>query len=88
MDDKEIIDIVDLDGNKVEVQLITYLVSDDGLNQYIVYTKGEVRGDANDQIIYISKLFKTEDGYKIEEIQDDNEWSEVQILLKKIANAN
>lgn len=88
MDEKEIIDIVDLDGNKIEVQLITYLVSDDGLNQYIVYTKGEVRGDVNDQIIYISKLFKTEDGYKIEEIQDDNEWSEVQILLKKIANAN
>lgn len=88
MEEKEIIDIVDLDGNKVEVQLITYLVSDDGLNQYIVYTKGEVRGEARDQIIYISKLFKTEEGYKIEEIQDDTEWSEVQILLKKIANAN
>lgn len=88
MDQKEIIDIVDADGNKMEVQLITYLVSDDGLNQYIVYTKGEVRGEAGDQIIYISKLFKTEDGFKIEEILDEKEWDDVQILLKKIANAN
>ena len=57
------------------------------MRQYIVYTKGEVKGNEGDQVIYISRLFKDEAGYKIQEIIDDNEWVQVQHLLKKIANA-
>lgn len=80
------IEIIDAQGNKNEVFLVTYLVSDDNLKQYIVYTKNEIRGAEGDQIIYISRLFKDNEGLKIQEITDDAEWAEVQRLLKKIAN--
>lgn len=85
--DKEMIKIVDLDGNEQEVELVTYLISDDNTNTYIVYSKGETQGAELDRIIYISKLFKEDNSLKISEITDDEEWLSVQQLLKKIANA-
>ncbi len=85
--DKEMVKIVDLDGNEQEVELVTYLISDDDVNTYIVYSKGETQGAEQDRIIYISKLFKEDDSLKVSEITDDEEWANVQQLLKKIANA-
>lgn len=86
MDSGRAIEIIDTEGNKNDVFLVTYLVSDDNLKHYIVYTKNEVIGTEGDQIIYISRLFKDSEGLKIQEIVDDGEWNEVQRLLKKIAN--
>ena len=85
--EKEMIEIVNADGSIDNVELVTYLISDDKLRKFIVYTKGEVQGDQGEQIIYISKIVSEDDGLKLEEIVDDAEWSEVQVLLKKIANA-
>lgn len=85
--EKEMIEIVNVDGSIDNVELVTYLISDDKLRKFIVYTKGEVHGDQGEQIIYISKVVSEEDGLKLDEIVDDAEWSEVQVLLKKIANA-
>ena len=86
MEKKNII-IKNNDGTSLEVELITYLFSDDGQSNYVVYSKGEITGAEKDEVIYISKI--TNDGSKlvIEEIVDDAEWVNVQTLLKRIANA-
>ncbi len=84
---KEKIKLVDLEGNESEVELITHLISDDNVNTYVVYSKGETQGAEQDRIIYISKINKEEDKIKVSEIIDDNEWLSVQQLLKNIANA-
>lgn len=86
MSEKEIIEIVNPQGEREDVQLVTYLITEDKLKQYIVYTKGEVVGTEGDFVIYISRLFKDAEGFKIQEISDDVEWNEVQQLLKRIAN--
>lgn len=86
MSEKEIIEIVNPQGEREDVQLVTYLITEDKLKQYIVYTKGEVVGTEGDLVIYISRLFKDAEGFKIQEISDDVEWNEVQQLLKRIAN--
>lgn len=85
MDNKELIEIVTSSGKVEQVQLVTYLISDDKLKQYIVYTKNEVRGN-NDHVIYISKLYKVGEELRLDEISDDQEWIYVQSLLKRIAN--
>jgi hypothetical protein len=85
MDNKEMVIIENNDGTIMEVELVTYLVSDDRLNTYVVYSKGETSGVEADEVIYISKVIKQGDILQIEEIGDD-EWAEVQRLLKKIAN--
>ena len=87
MDNKEMVIIENSDGTKMEVELVTYLISDDNLKRYLVYSKGEKNGAELDEVIYISKVVKSGDILQLEEIADDNEWAEVQRLLKKIANA-
>lgn len=87
MDGSEKILIVSKDGNEEEVDVVTYLNSRDNMNQYFVYSKGEKQPNG-DMIIYISKLVEEDDGIiKLYEIVDDNEWKNVQKLLKEIANA-
>ena len=56
------------------------------MNQYIVYTKDEKQPNG-DIVIYISKLIEEDGIKKIIEINDENEWKNVQSLLKEIANA-
>ena len=74
------------DGKTEEVELVTYLLSDDQLNNYFVYSKGEKSGTENDEVIYVSKIIKKDGKDIIEEIVNENEWYNVQTLLKKIAN--
>lgn len=78
--------IVNKDNKEEEVEIVTYLNSKDSMNQYLVYTKGENQPNG-DVIIYISKIKEEDDTTKLEEIVDDNEWKDVQKLLKEIANA-
>ena len=87
MEEKEMVVIQNADGTKLEVELVTYLISDDNINKYIVYSKGEKTGAESDEVIYISKIVSTGDVLKLSEITDDTEWGNVQNLLKKIANA-
>ncbi len=87
MENKEMVVIQNSDGTTTDVELVTYLVSDDKQKAYLVYSKGEKVGDGTDEIIYISKLISNGETLKIDEITDDNEWLDVQRLLKKIANA-
>ncbi len=87
MQEKEMIIIENPDGSKMEVELVTYLISEDQANTYLVYSKGEISGIDEDEVIYVSKVVEDGEIPKLEEITDDNEWSNVQKLLKKIANS-
>ena len=87
MEDKEMVIIENNDGSKSEVELVTYLISEDNTKKYIVYSKGEKNSEATDEIIYISKVISEDGVLKLNEITDDEEWLVVQNLLKKIANA-
>lgn len=87
MDTKEKITIINNDGSKNDVELVTYLISEDNNDVYLVYSKNEVSGAEADEIIYISKVVVDSGTLELEEITDDKEWLLVQALLKKIANA-
>ena len=85
--DKKMVNIENSDGTIMQVELITYLISEDQQINYIVYSKGETSGSEGDEIIYISRLARNGDSLYVEEIQEDIEWTNVQTMLKKIANA-
>ena len=88
MEDKNKIEIVDIDGLVHEVELITFLNSEDGKRNYLVYTKNETQGTDGNKVIYISRFYKDDGQLKLEEIVEESEWVDVQHLLKKIANAD
>ncbi len=85
--DKKMVRIKNSDGSTVEVELVTYLMSEDQQTNYIVYSKGEKSGGEGDEVIYISRIVNNSGTLEIEEITNDEEWANVQTLLKKIANA-
>lgn len=79
------ITIVNHEQEEEKVELVTYLNSKDNKSQYIVYTKNEKQPNG-DIVIYISKLIEEDNIKKIIEIKDEEEWKQVQNLLKEIAN--
>lgn len=85
--EKKMIKIVFEDGSSQDVELVTYLFSEERNTNYVVYSKGEINGAENDEVIYISKIINNGSNILLEEIIDDSEWIDVQNLLKKIANA-
>lgn len=86
MNKKEMAELIDIDGLPSEIEVVTYLNSEDNKRQYLVYTKNEVQKETGNQVIYIAKIIPNGSNYSLEEITDDVEWIDVQQLLKKIAN--
>ena len=85
--EKKYVKIKNRDGSEIKVELVTYLFSQDEKTNYIVYSKGEINGAEEDEVIYVSKIVNDGSNLVIEEIVDNKEWASVQLLLKKIANA-
>lgn len=79
----KIINILDTDGRKLEVEVITLIEID--LKKYIVYTKNEKQKNGN-LIVYIGKLRINDGVYSIENIESEEEWKKVKSTLGKIAN--
>lgn len=87
MDNQNKIVIKNADGSTLEVKLVTYLVSEDNSAAYLVFSKGEISGAEEDEIVYISRININGDKLELVDITDDNEWGNVQKLLKQVANA-
>lgn len=87
MDNREMAELIDIDGLSSDVEIVTYLNSEDNKRQYVVYTKQEVQEQTGNQVIYIAKIIPEGNVLRLEEITDDLEWIDVQHLLKAIANA-
>ena len=86
-EEKRMITIRNSNGEDNTVELITYLISEDNTTSYMVYSKGEKVGAEDDEIIYVSKVEHEGNLIKLNPIESDEEWQNVQKLLKKIANA-
>lgn len=87
MNNKEMAELIDIDGLSTEIEVVTYLNSEDDKRQYVVYTKGEIQEQTGNQVIYIARIVKDGEKLNLAEITEDAEWIDVQHLLKQIANA-
>ena len=80
-------ELIDIDGLSTEIEVVTYLNSEDDKRQYVVYTKGEIQEQTGNQVIYIARIVKDGEKLNLAEVTEDAEWIDVQHLLKQIANA-
>lgn len=87
MNKKEMAELIDIDGLSTEIEVVTYLNSEDDKRQYVVYTKGEIQEQTGNQVIYIARIVKDGEKLNLAEVTEDAEWIDVQHLLKQIANA-
>ena len=78
------VEIQKADGTIENVTLVTYLISHDGLSQYIIYTKNEKDFSGN-TIIYSGKV-KVLDGKQfLENIDEGVEWEKLKSIMKAMA---
>lgn len=86
-EEKRLITIKNSNGEDMQAELITYLISEDNKTSYMVYSKGEKVGAEDDEIFYITRIVNNGNIVEMYPIESDDEWQNVQKLLKKIANA-
>lgn len=82
MDDKEFITITDNEGREEKFEFLTALESEDGKNQYIIYTdnKEDEGGNVN---IYASKSVLVDGEETLIDLTDE-EWDDVKNFLDEV----
>ena len=81
---KEKFVIVDDAGNKKDAERLSLFSLKDNDKTYIVYTFNEV--DENDMIkLYVAILNDKDGVYSLENITDNDEWTQVKHAMRKIA---
>lgn len=72
--------ITELDGNEIEVDIVTSFFNKDESKQYVMYTKNEKQGD--NTIVYISIVQKDGEKIYLDEIESDEEWANVKDIIR------
>lgn len=84
MEDKKIMTIIDKDNNKHEYEILcTYYWFKTNKN-YIIYTDNS----DNDEVNVYASIFYPDDDTKLDDIETDEEWAEVDKRVKEIFGEN
>jgi uncharacterized protein YrzB (UPF0473 family) len=86
MEDNKII-VTTKEGEKKEAELLLYFTLVEGGPKYMIYTFNEK--DSNDLVkIYSSLVKETENGITLENIESDEEWTQVKEMMRKVISEN
>lgn len=81
---KRTLKIVDNDGREIEYEvLLVFTLRKTGKN-YVVYTDNTV--DDNGNLNVFASIYFKEDDSRLEQIETEEEWNEIEKRLKKIQN--
>lgn len=82
-DEKKYITFIAEDGSEQEAEVVMCFEAGEPLKKYIIYTFNEK--DKNNMIvIYSAILIEDENGYKTENIVDDQEWTMVKEVMRHV----
>lgn len=81
---KRTLKVVDNDGREIEYEvLLVFTLRKTGKN-YVVYTDNTV--DDNGNLNVFASIYFKEDDSRLEQIETEEEWNEIEKRLKKIQN--
>ena len=81
--EKNYITFISEDGTEQEAEVVMCFEAGEPAKKYIIYTFNE-KDKNNMVVIYSAILIETENGYKTENIVDDNEWSMVKEVMRHV----
>lgn len=84
---KDIINVMDSNGDLFEVEVLDIFNVEGYDKDYIMYTRNEAVDDNNIKT-YVSILKEENDNYTLLNIEDDNEWSIVQQAIQEAGEIN
>ena len=86
MEEKQIMSIVNENGDTEEVEVVLAFEFKDNKKEYIIYTKNEK--DENDNItVYVSNVDRSSGEPKLMGVEDDEEWNRIKDVLRELSKA-
>ncbi len=82
---KDIISVVDEDGNRFDVEVLDIFNVEGFNNDYILYTRN-ILVDQENVETYVSILKEENDNYNLLNIEDENEWNTVQKAILEMGD--
>jgi len=80
--EREIITLVNPDGDEVEAEVLVFFKLDSNQKEYLIYTYNEK--DKNNMITVYASAFVEEDGkYCLDPIEADDEWEQVKEVMRQ-----
>ena len=74
--------VSDIDGQLKDINVLELFGIEGYDHQYVLYSKGEkIAGQPNKEKAYVSILNKHEQGYTFDNIEDEEEWEDVQAVI-------
>lgn len=90
MEEKKMISVTKEDGTTAEVEVLLLFTLDEFQKDYMIYTEGETEGEGESalQTVYASIVKSVDNGYELEKIEDENEWSKVKDVMRQVIKDN
>lgn len=82
MGNKRIITLTDVTGKTFQAEVLLFFKMPNSIKEYIIYTLNE--HDNNMSIIYASELIKDNNMYRLENIENQEEWANIKNIMKDI----
>ena len=82
MEDKKVLTLIDNEGNKKEYEIILVFKWLKTKKYYIVYTDNSK--NENDELNVFAAIFYPDDTSRLDPIETDEEWDEIDNRLKKM----
>ena len=85
---KEVITIIDENGEKKEAEVLLYFKLEENGKDYLIYTFNEVAGD--DLVtVHTSEVTKNENGEPVlSAVESDDEWAKIKDVMRKVIKEN
>ena len=83
MDDKNVIKIINEDGNEQEYEILMLFRLEKTKNNYIIYTDNSKDEDGN--LMVLASIYNEDNGVRLDPIETEEEWDEVEKLLNKMS---
>ena len=83
MDDKNVIKIINEDGNEQEYEILMLFRLEKTKKNYIIYTDNSKDEDGN--LMVLASIYNEDNGVRLDPIETEEEWDEVEKLLNKMS---
>ena len=85
MEEKQMINVVNEQGEEVEVEVVAYFTLNSNNKKYLIYTENK-EDEAGNVEVYTSEVIENEDGtITLEGIDDEETWVEIKKVMVDIA---
>ncbi len=87
MKEQETIRVTKEDGTVADAEVLLYFTLKENGKDYIIYTFNE-KDERGLVTVYTSMVIKDEEGYHLENVESDEEWTKIKDVMRSVIKEN